>query len=151
MAAHNRAQARLELSDVIGLYEIVVGPGFEAVDAILDRRASGEHQDRNAVADPTQRLADLDAVDVGQPEVEHDRVGDVRLRAQQALLARGRFQDLIATEQQRAPDRRPDRIVVLDHQDPHLLSREATAEQAPGLAPACEPVRSACDARGGAR
>src|SRR6185369_397639 len=49
-AARERAQARLELAELEGLAEIVVGAGVEAGDALLDAVARGEHEHGGAVA-----------------------------------------------------------------------------------------------------
>ena len=67
-----------------------------------------------------QRRHTCIAVDVRQPEVEHDRIRDIAVWPAAAPPARSRReQHLVAAEQQRAPDRRPHRIVVLDHQNSH--------------------------------
>jgi hypothetical protein len=73
--ADERAQPRLKLADVVGLDQVVVGAGVEAGDAIRHLDTRGEHQHRRAVAAVAERAADLQAVDVGQADVEHDDVG----------------------------------------------------------------------------
>ena len=62
-APQQRAQARLELAQREGLDEVVVGPGVEAGDAIVDRLARGQHQHRCAVTRIAQPPADLQPVD----------------------------------------------------------------------------------------
>src|SRR4051812_44396452 len=78
-AAQQRAQAGEQLLALEGLDEVVVGAGVQALDARLQGVAGGEHQDRH-VAVGAQAPGHLDAVDPGQPEVEHDEVGDVGAR-----------------------------------------------------------------------
>ena len=83
--------ARDELARVERLRHVVVGADLEPDDLVDVLVARGQHQHRHVgvLADP---LADLDAVDVRQHQVEHDerrllrrdmleRVGAVRRRA----------------------------------------------------------------------
>ena len=78
-------QPRLQLAHVVGLDQVVVGARLEPLDAVLDRVARGQHQDRRAVARAAQRAAHLHPVDVRQAEVEHDRVRHVGLGREQPL------------------------------------------------------------------
>jgi hypothetical protein len=117
--AHDRPQPRLQLAYVVGLHEIVVGPDLESLNAVLDRVAGGQHQDRRAVALAPQPPAHLEAVYHREPEVQDDRVGHDSLGLQEAQLAVLRQVDVPAGEQERPPDRRPNRIAVFDHQRPH--------------------------------
>ena len=48
--AQQRAHARHQLAQRERLDEVVVGAGVEAGDAVVDRVARGQHQDRAAVA-----------------------------------------------------------------------------------------------------
>ena len=51
-APQQRPQPRLQLAHVEGLHEVVVGARVEAVDAVVDRVARGEHQDRGRGCPP---------------------------------------------------------------------------------------------------
>src|SRR5439155_17273615 len=49
-----RSDAREELVESKGLHEVVVGAGVEPFDPIADRRARGQHQDRDLIAGRAQ-------------------------------------------------------------------------------------------------
>ena len=81
-AAQQRLDARQQLARLEGLGQVVVGAQLEADDAVDGLAARGEHQQRQAArAGVGAQLArEVEAVAVGQHEVEHQRV--VRLLAQ---------------------------------------------------------------------
>ena len=72
-AAENGANARLQLARTEGFGQIVVGADLQSDDAIHLLAARGQHQDRRLGA-RADRAADLEAVDVGQHDVEDDGV-----------------------------------------------------------------------------
>ena len=115
-AAQQRPQPRLELLQRERLDEVVVGAGVQAGDAIVDGVARGQHQHRRAIAGVAQAPADLEAVDPGHRDVEHDRVVARVGQAIQRLAAVGRELDLIAVQAQRAIQRGPHRGLVVDDQ-----------------------------------
>ena len=110
---------RLELAHVERLDQVVVGARVEAVDAVLDRVARGEHQDRDAVARRAQPARDLEPVDVGQAHVEHHRVGrrgrDLGQRPRAVLRRDG----VVAAQHERAAQRVAQGTVVVHDQNPH--------------------------------
>jgi len=73
-AARHRADAGRQLGEREGLAQVVVGPGVESRHAVLDFVARGEHEDTRPDPIGAQAAADLEPVDVGQPEVEDDEV-----------------------------------------------------------------------------
>ena len=75
--------------------------------------AGGEDQDRH-VGLGAQAPADLDPVEPGEAEVEHDEVGHELLGGAQRLDAVGRGAHLVALLAQGAPQDVGDRLVVLD-------------------------------------
>ena len=77
-AAQQGPQARLQLADIERLDEVVVGARVEPVDAVRDRVARGQHQDRDAIARPAQLAADLEPVDARHADIEHERIGHER-------------------------------------------------------------------------
>ena len=81
-AAQDRLHAGNQLARVERLRQVVVGADLEADDLVDVLVSCGQHQDRNVgrLADAT---ADLDPVDVGQHQVEHDqrRLGGGDLRS----------------------------------------------------------------------
>ena len=76
-AAEHGFHAADELGDAEGLGDVVVGAGLEADDLVQLGVLRGEHQDVG-VAELAHPPADLDAVDVGQAEVEDDQVERVQ-------------------------------------------------------------------------
>src|SRR3954452_14649050 len=113
-AAQQRAHAGQQLLALEGLDQAVVRAGVEPLDARLQRVARGEHEDRHLVAVIAQALGDVHAVEPGEPEVEHDEVGQERVRLLEAPHAVGREFDLVALQAQRALQDLGDLLVVLD-------------------------------------
>ena len=113
-AAQQRPQAREQLLALERLDEVVVGADVEPLDARLERVARGEHQDRHVVAVLAQAARDVDAVEPREPEVEHDQVGQERVRLVERLHAVGGELDVVAVEAQRALQDVGDLLVVLD-------------------------------------
>src|SRR5262245_44414825 len=75
LAASDRADPGQQLVDAERLGAVVVGTGVESVDLVVTVDAAGEHDDRNR-SPGTKAVDDVDAVEVGQTEVEYD---DVRM------------------------------------------------------------------------
>ena len=113
-AAQQRAQAREQLLALERLDQVVVGADVEALDARLERVARGQDQDRRVVAVVAQALGDVDAVQPREAEVEHDDVGQERVRlVEPAHAVRGEL-DLVALQAQRALQDLRDLLVILD-------------------------------------
>jgi hypothetical protein len=72
---------------VVGLDDVVVGAGVEAGHAVPDRVARGGHQHRHRRAAGPQAAQHLQAVGLGQAEIQQDQVvllgqqGRIRRRA----------------------------------------------------------------------
>jgi hypothetical protein len=96
--------------------EIVVRTGVEAVDAIRDSVAGGEHQDRHVRA-LAQASADLDAVQAWQHDVEDDEVRRSIARGDECSGSVGRDFDGVSFVRQRPPERRRQTSVVVDYED----------------------------------
>ena len=113
-AAQQRAQAREQLLALERLDEVVVGAGIEALDARVDRVARGQHQDRHVAAVLAQQPRDVDAVELGQAEVEDDEVGRELARVAERRLAVVARTRLVALHPQRPQQDLGDLVVVLD-------------------------------------
>src|ERR1700730_10442497 len=105
--AQRGPEAREQLVHAEGLGDVVVGAGVERGDLHGFGVAGGEHDDRH-VAPPAQRSGDVDAVDVGQAEIEDNDVGMVTGRELQPLPAVLGTVDLVAARSASGP-RRPRR------------------------------------------
>ena len=88
-AAEDRLHAGDELARVERLREVVVGADLEPDDLVDVVVARGEHEDRDvgALADPP---ADVDPVDIGERQVEHDQRRALGRRPGERLGARSR-------------------------------------------------------------
>src|SRR5215218_4700495 len=107
-------QAREQLLALERLDEAVVGADVEPFHARVERVARGEHEDRRVVVVAPQPPRDVDPVEPGQPEVEHDQVGQERVDVLERLDAVARELDLVALPAQRALEDLRDVLVVLD-------------------------------------
>ncbi len=113
------ANARQQLGEPERLDEIVVGAGVESGDDVELLIARGEDQDRELRLLGAQAPADLDPVDVGQPEVEDHEAdappsdGDRRRSLGQSLHG-------VALAVEHANEPLGDAVVVFDQQDLRL-------------------------------
>ncbi len=130
-AAQHRMQARDELARAERLRHVVVRAGLERAHLLLllaDRR---EHDDRHG-APLAQAARDLDAVAVGQHEVEDRRVRRAQRRRVQRLGRRRGGDHVEAVVAQGDPQRAQDlRLVVADEDARTLAHRARHATPAP--------------------
>ncbi len=82
-AAQQGADARLQLGEVEGLGEVIVGACIEAGDALLHAVERGQHHHRQGGLFGAHLLQHGQAVDQGQAEIEH---ADVEILLQQQVL-----------------------------------------------------------------
>ena len=120
--AQQGAQTRSQLAQRERLDEVVVGAGVEALDAIVDRVARGEHEHRGAVAGLAHAPADLEAVEPGHAHVEDHGVGRRGGQPVECRSAICREVHVVAFERKRPLERGPDGRLVVDDQDPHFWS-----------------------------
>ena len=122
--AQQGAQPRPQLAQREGLDQVVVGAGVEALDAVVDRVACGEHEHRGAVAGLTHAPTHLEAVDPGHAHVEDHGVGR---RGGQAVECRcaicGKIH-VVAVERKRPLQGGPDSRLVIDDEDSHFRGIE---------------------------
>ena len=99
-----------------GLAEVAVGPGGQrGLLGVL----VGEHEDRAAGAVRAQRARDLEAVELGHREVEHDDVRRELARERQSLGAVGGLADQLEVRVRgdRTPQQPTDELVVVGEKD----------------------------------
>lgn len=75
--AQGRADTRLELAYRKRLSEIVISPRVERIDLIGVFVSGGHHDDRH-LGPYAYSANDLDAVDIGKPQVEQNHIGRIR-------------------------------------------------------------------------
>ena len=81
------------------------------------RVARGEEDHRDEVARGAQPAADLEAVDVGEHDVEDDEVGRGARRRVERVAAAGRRRDAVAHVAERGGEQVGDRGLVVDDED----------------------------------
>ena len=121
-AAQQRAHARQQFHEGEGLHQVIVGALFQALDAVVQRAARAQNQDRRpdlAVADALQHLQ---AVHIGQHEVQNHQVVIGGVDVVERRRAGGRGIHGVARALQTAAQEVGDALFVLDDQDSHLLS-----------------------------
>src|SRR5882672_83796 len=123
--AQQRTHARFEFGDRERLGQIVVGAEIETVHAIIDRVASGQHEDIGARPPQTKPAQHFESVDVGQADVEDDEF--VRWRAQQVvgLNSRCRAVDRMSAAIQDARKPGREQRIVFNDENAHEPSRAA--------------------------
>jgi hypothetical protein len=101
------------------LGQVVVGPGVEAVDAIADRVARGEHDDRHPPALVTEPAAHVEPVRRRDHRVEHDGVVGELASRPQSVFAVGGDVDGVSLALQAPLEERGHLLVVLDNAKAH--------------------------------
>jgi len=123
-AAQHRLHPAAELAERERLGDVVVGPELQAQDLVDLLGLGGQHDDRHAAARP-QTPADLEAVDLGQHQVEHDEVDRALVEAVEGLLAVLGADHVIDLSPERKGQQLLDRLLVVDEEDPRCLLRHA--------------------------
>ena len=135
-AADEGAQPRLELLQRERLDEIVVGAGVEPRHAVVDGVARGEHQHRRPVAGRAQPAADLQPVDAGHGDVEHDGVDDVLDEVVERGAAVAGRPHVVVVGGERALERLAHGGLVVDDEHLHAGSHSPASIVAATRAPA---------------
>jgi hypothetical protein len=120
-APRQRAQTREQLGQREGLGQVVVGALIQPVDAIVDGVARREHDDRHPQPVGAQPTARLEAVDVGEHDVEDHGVVVGRPHHPQRVRAADGDVGHDALGAQAAAQRGRHAHVVLHHQHLHRL------------------------------
>ena len=109
--------ARGELLDRERLRHVVVGPELEPEHLVALVALRRQDDDRDAGVVLAHRLAHLEAVELGQHQVEEHEIGLLVEGLLDRLLAVLRDVDGVALEAEASLEAEPDRGVVLDDQD----------------------------------
>src|SRR5579884_1283200 len=115
-AAQDRLDPRDQLAWIERLRQVVEGADLEPDDLVDVLVAGGQHQDREVGRLPNP-LADLDAVDVGEHQVEHDERRLLDRDLGEGVLAGRRRLHRVPRVLQVERDERGDRALVLDDED----------------------------------
>jgi hypothetical protein len=115
-ARRRSARCGSKLADRERLRDVVVGAELEAEHLVELLAARGQHDDRD-VALTAKSLADLEPVEAGKHDVEHDEVDVVLLELPERLFAVARLDDRVAVPLERIRQKRLDRLLVVDEQD----------------------------------
>ena len=117
------AQPCEQLREGERLDEVVVGADIEATDAIVDRIARREQQDRRPVARGAELAAEAEPVAVGEHHVEDEDVVDRFRRQPAGVLDRARRIDRIAVAPQSPRDQAGEPHVIFQQQHLHQRPR----------------------------
>ena len=113
------AHAREQLGEPERLDQVVVGAGVQADDDVELLVAGGEDEDGHVGVGGAQAAAHLDAVDVGEPEVEDDEP-DVGPDLRQRRAAAGQAHHAMSLRLEHAREARRNCLVVLDEEHARL-------------------------------
>ena len=116
-AAQQRADARDEFAQVVGLGEVVVGAHLQAEDLVHLVRLHGEHEDGLTEAELAHLAAEVEAGAVGQTDVEDDELRGVVAGEGDPASAGGLPVHLVALGADALDEGFAHRGVVLDHED----------------------------------
>ena len=116
-AAQHGADARDQLLEAERLGDVVVAAQREAADLVLGGVARGEEDDRDLRAAGAEPACDLEALHVGQHDVEHHQLRLERRCGGERLPARRGGLDLEALEAQRHREHVEDVRLVVDDED----------------------------------
>ena len=116
-AAQERLDPAHQLAQPERLGQVVVGAQLQADDLVDLVVAGGEHQDRHLGAGGAHAAEDLEPVDPGQADIEHDEVRRLVHGQVEALLARGRDGHLVALLLEGILDAPSDGVLVFDDED----------------------------------
>ncbi len=114
-----RSQAREQLVEGERLDEIVVGAGVESRDAIDDRVACRQHENRHLETSGTQRARHGDAVTMRKHVIEHHGVVLVQRGVLHGVVTVGDEIDRVSALAEAAREHRPQLRIVLDNQQSH--------------------------------
>src|SRR5580658_4994574 len=117
VAPQRGAQPGQQLGHGERLGHVVVGPGVQCADLVAGAAPARQHDDR-CLGPPAQLDDDLGAVDVGQAQIQDDRVGRVAQGHRERLPPGPRGQHVVLPGPQ-VDAQRPEQFgLILDDEDP---------------------------------
>src|SRR5581483_9269662 len=116
-AAQQRADPRVQLIGLERLHDVVVGAGVESVDAVCQRIARRQHEDRGREAARAHPATDLGAAHARKAEIEYEQIRYGALDRRERTAAVRRELDAVSLRCERALEHAPDRRVVVDDED----------------------------------
>src|SRR5262249_37933550 len=122
-APRQRPQAREELIHGERLGEIVVGSSVETVYPVVEPIPGREHQEGSPASTRAVSAADLEPIDIGEPDIENDKI--VRIDGKQSERGRTRLGPIDCPRSlTESPAEKIGQLgLVLDDQDAHLMYR----------------------------
>lgn len=118
-AAQQGAQPGLQLVEVEGLGQVVVGTGVQAQHPVAHGAARSQDEHGRAQALAARTLQHLQAVQAGQAQIQHHGVGLAHQPLRQGRRAVGRRLHLDAAPDQRALQRGAHGVVIFYEQQLH--------------------------------
>jgi len=121
LARRISARSREHLLDAERLRDVIVRTAVDALHLLVPASARGQHQHRDGEARVPPAPQDRQAVDLGEPEVQHDGVVPFRLAKEVGALAVGGAIHRVAGIAERARELRRQQRFIFDDQDPHFI------------------------------
>ncbi len=117
-AAQHGADPRHQLLEAERLHEVVVAAEREPAHLVVGAVARGEEQHRRPYAVVAKPAAHLEAVEVGQHDVEHDQVGIMLLDGVERVTTRAGGAHLETLVAEGRFEHGPQVVLVVDEQEP---------------------------------
>ena len=128
-AARQHLDARQQLGKRIGLGQIIVAAGAQALDAVVDLAERGQNQHRRLDALGAQRADHRKAVALGQHAVDDQHVVAAVERQREAVLAVGRVFGHMADLAERLDEIVRRVAVVFDDEQAHGLGSGVSSDR----------------------
>src|SRR5262249_38490980 len=119
LAAHDRPHARQQLLDLERLYQIIVSAEIEPANAIVERIARGQYDNRKSDIAGANTLQDFETIDSGKPEIEQDQIIGFRADCIDRKAAVAHPVDRISRIPERLDYRGADHLVVFGQKHSH--------------------------------
>ena len=118
-ATHQHAYARQQFHERERFGQVIVRALFQALHAIIHRAAGAQNQDGRAGLAVANLLQHGKAVDVRQPEIEHDQIVLGGMNHIKRRASVGPDINSVASAFESAPEKIGDSLFVFDNQNPH--------------------------------
>lgn len=118
-SAEEGADAGEQFGEGEGFDEVIIGPGFEAVDTIADGITGGEHEDAGGGPGVAELGKDIETIFAGEQDIQDEEVVKIGGSEVEAVLSVIGVVHLEAFLAQAADEEASDLGIVFDEEDSH--------------------------------